>query len=754
MKRMKKYCRQSPRKRAIFVAFGVFGLVFLLVSSLLSQAPPRGIELYKKLGAPDLVRFEGQRRVQWMPDGKAYIIQEKDGFKKVDAKTGETTPLFDEAKIIAAYNRLTGKNSTALPFKNFTFIENGRRIMFTEEEGRLVYLCDPATGDMVRHTFRYFATGVRGRRYTEVFSPDYKFTAYARDYNLYLRDLEKDLETALTTDGREELRNGWPDWVYPEELNQYEAFWWSPDGQMIAFMQFDERPVAFYPIVHDAGIPTKFDLMRYPKAGANNPIIRLFVVDVKTKKLTQLDTGVETNVYLFKGQWTPDGREFTFLRMNRWQNQLELLAADPKTGKSRVILKETEPCYFNENVRAQFLSDGQRFLWTSEVTGWKEIYLYDMKGKLLKQLTNLKLPVGNIVEVDEAGGWVYFTGFERRGCDQHLYRVKLDGTGLAKLTSRPGWHSVSVSPGGAYFVDEFSSWDDPPEVNLHAADGTFIRQLGHTVLTEEFLKLNLLKPEPFVFKSADGKDDIDGIIFKPADFDPNKKYPVYYAVYGGPGARMIRNTWQMNSPNQRLAQLGFIVLQTDHSGVSQRGKAFQTKSYLKLGQVELADHVAAIKHLSQYPWFDATRVGITGHSYGGYLTCMALLKEPDVFHVGVAGAPVTDWRNYDSIYTERYMQRPEDNPEGYEKGSCLTYVKNFKGKLQIHHGTVDDNVHPANTIQLIYALLREGKRLEWKMYPEQDHGIRFAQYGQDRLDFMILHLKPETWEQWFKEQQK
>ncbi len=754
MRKLTAYIRRKSLSQTCLLSLSFFVFILTFFLPLAGQAPPRGIELYKKLADPNLVKFEGLRRVQWLPGGQAYYFQEKDTFKKVDPKTGETSPLFDEAKIIAAYNRLTGKNITSLPFKNFSFIEKGRRIMFSEEEGRLVYLCDPETGEMVRHVFRYSATGVRGRRYTEVFSPDYRFTAYARDYNLYLHDLEKDLEVALTTDGREELRNGWPDWVYPEELNQYEAFWWSPDGQMIAFMQFDERPVALYPLVHDAGIPTKFELMRYPKAGANNPIIRLFVVDVKTKKLVQIDTGVETNIYLFKGQWTPDGREFTFLRMNRLQNKLELLAANPKTGQSRVILKEEEPCYFNEDVRAIFLSDGQRFLWTSEVTGWKEIYLYDMRGKLIKQLTNLKLPVGNILEVDEKGGWVYFTGYETRGCDQHLYRIKLDGTGLAKLTTKPGWHSVNVAPGGNYFLDEFSSWDDPPELNLYAGNGAFIRQLGRSILTEEFQQLSLLKPEHFIFKSADGKDDIDGIIFKPADFDPAKKYPVYYAVYGGPGARMIRNTWQMTSPNQRLAQLGFIVLQTDHSGVSQRGKVFQTKSYLKLGQVELADHVAAIKHLSQYPWFDTSRVGITGHSYGGYLTCLALLKEPEVFQVGVAGAPVTDWRNYDSIYTERYMRRPEDNPDGYEKGSCLNFVKNFKGKLQIHHGTVDDNVHPANTIQLIYALLREGKRLEWKMYPEQDHGIRFAQYGQDRLDFMILHLKPETWEQWFKEGQK
>lgn len=729
-------------------------LIISLSFTAFGQSKSKALELYDKLADRNLVKFEGTRSVQWTPDGEAYIIQEKDTFKKVDPKTGTSAPLFDDALIIAAYNKLTGKNSTGLPFKNFSYIEGGKRIQFLEEDDTKVYFYDLETGEMVRHKVRKPVVGVRGRRYPEVFSPNYKYTAYAKDFNLCLRDLEKDLETALTTDGREELRNGWPDWVYPEELNQYDAFWWSPDSTMIAFMQYDERPVAFYPLIRDAGIPTTYELMRYPKAGANNPIIRMFVVDIQTKKLVQLDTGIETNVYIFEGKWTYDGREFTFLRMNRLQNRVELLAADPKTGKTRLILTEEEPYYINEGLEPVFLADGLHFLWTSEASGWKEIHLYDLSGKLVKQLTAHKLPVGGISRLAEAEGWVYFTGFENRGCDQHLYRVRLDGAGFGKLTTKPGWHSVNVSPGGKYFTDDFSSWNDAPEVNIHDGGGAFLRQLGKTVITEDFKKMSLLKPEHFTFKSADGMDDIDdidGLLFKPANFDPKKKYPVYYAVYGGPGARMVRNSWQMNSPNQRLAQLGFIVLQTDHSGVSQRGKTFQTKSYLKLGEVELADHVAAIKHLSKNAWFDATRVGITGHSYGGYLTCLALLKAPDVFHVGVAGAPVTDWRNYDTIYTERYMRRPEDNPDGYEKGSCMAYAKNFKGKIQIHHGAVDDNVHPGNTIRLVNALLKEGKRFEWKMYPEQDHGIRFAQYGQDRLDFMVRHLRPETHKDWLKD---
>ncbi|MFC1726207.1 prolyl oligopeptidase family serine peptidase, partial [candidate division KSB1 bacterium] len=408
--------------------------------------------------------------------------------------------------------------------------------------------------------------------------------------------------------------------------------------------------------------------------------------------------------------------------------------------------------YIQEGNNLVFLNDGKRFLWTSEVSGWNEIYLYDLSGKLIKQLTDKKLPVGGIARVDEENEWVYFTGYETRGCESHLYRVKFDGSKFKKLTKKAGSHNVSVSPGGKYFTDNFSSWDDPAESNLYRGDGKLIKELGKSVITDELKNLKLVKPEHFTFKSADGKDDIDAILYKPADFDPNKKYPVIYGVYGGPGARMIRNSWNMTDGDQQMAQLGFLILKTDHSGVSRRGKAFETKMYMKMGQVELADHTAAVKHISKRKYVDASRVGIYGHSYGGYMTCIALLKEPDVFHVGVAGAPVTHWRNYDSIYTERFMRRPQDNPEGYELGSCMKYASNLKGKLFIHHGAVDDNVHPGNTMQLVDALLKAGKRFEMKIYPEQRHGIRYSQYPQDRLDYFVRHLKPETFDEWFNQE--
>ncbi|MGA2361146.1 MAG: DPP IV N-terminal domain-containing protein [Candidatus Aminicenantales bacterium] len=700
-----------------------------------------GRALYDKLRKEGrtLVKLDGLANLNWTPDGKGYFVFEDGTFKRVDLATGEKSPLFDDAKLLAAVNAATGRQDAKLFFNRFQFLDDGKKIQFSGFNKVFIY--DPATGKLFSYEPERTVTGVRGRGYGDILSPDLRYRAFTRSYNLYIKDMDGN-ETALTADGGEDLRNGFPDWVYPEELGQYQAFWWSPDSKKIAFMQFDESPVAKYPIVHDVAPMPRYELQGYPVPGANNPVVRLFIVDIATKKLARLETGDDLDVYLYRGQWTNDGREFTYHRLNRLQNRVEVFAADPATGKSRLVLKDEDPCYIDEQTDLDFLKDNQRFLWTSERSGWREIYLYGLDGKLIKQLTNASLPVQTILGIDEAGGWVYFTGAGNNGTESHLYKVKLDGTGFTKMTKEPGMHMVSFAPGFAYYTDTFSNFDRPMKSTLCQADGQEVKVIGQAVPGKEFQALKLIKPEHFLFKSADGKYDLDGLVYFPAHFNPKEKYPILLSVYGGPGSKGISNTYKMTDGSQALAQLGFLVAVCDYRGVSGRGKNFQNLHYLKLGQVELEDHVAFVKALGQRPYADTSRVGITGHSYGGYFTCLCLLKAPEVFHVGVAGAPVTDWRNYDSIYTERYMRRPQDNPEGYEKGSCLTYAKNLKGKLFIHHGAVDDNVHPTNTIQLVQALLKENKTFDMMIYPEQQHGIGFQRYAESRVEYFIEHLKP------------
>jgi dipeptidyl-peptidase-4 len=733
----------------------VLGILFigLLVGQALPQQPQPaqqqglvGKALYEKLlrdgrrgmgGGPAGMGFGG---FPWTPDGKGSYAFEEETFKRTDLLSGAKTPLFNDAKIIAAVNAMTGRQEVKLPFDRFQYLDEGKKVQFQAFNKTFIY--DLASAKLIVFEPEKRIGLGRTRTAGDVLSPDLRYRAFTRNFNLFVKDMNGN-EDVLTNDGYEDLRNGLPDWVYPEELGQDEAFWWSPDSKKIAFMQFDERPVTKYPIIHDIQPIPKLEMLGYPKPGGNNPIVRLFIVDVASKKIVRLDTGDDLDVYLYRGKWTNDGREFTYLRLNRLQNKLELFAADPATGKTRPLLLDTDPCYIeSDRIDLVFLKDNQRFVWASERSGWREIYLYDLAGKLLKQLTDSKLPVLSIQGVDEARGWVHFSVAEVNGTETHSCKVKLDGTGFARLTREPGSHTVSFSPTYDFYADAFSSFDQPSKTTLYQADGKAVKVISESTLSKELQAAKLIKPEHFLFKSADGKYDLDGLLYFPAHFDPNDKYPLILSVYGGPGAKGVTNRYNMTDGNQALAQLGFLVAVCDYRGVSGRGKAFQNLHYMKLGQVELEDHVAFVKALGQRPYVDAARVGIQGASYGGYFTCIALLKAPDVFHVGVATSSVTDWINYDSIYTERFMRRPQDNPDGYEKGSCLTYAKNLKGHLYLQHGAIDDNVHPGNTIQLVQILIRENKRFDLMIYPERQHGIRDPHAGETEVEYFIEHLKP------------
>ncbi len=726
------------------VAYHVLAVFCSLALSVTAHAQVRGQALYDLLSdeatVDKLIKFEGSASVTWAPDGKSYIIREDDTFKRVSAETGKKSRLFNDRKLITTYNYVTGEKHKKLPFESVKFVDEGRKIKFARDNRVFFY-------NLKNDELRWFLrerpiTGVRDHVYHEVFSPDLNYRAYTRNYNLYIKD-EQDREVALTTLGNTNVRNGFPDWVYPEELGQYDAFWWSPNSDKIAYMQFDENPVYKYPLVYDTTPKPLLKMQSYPRAGENNPIVKLFIVDIETQKTVQIETGNLLDVYLVRGKWSPDGKQFYYQRLNRLQNKLELWTTDPDTGKTSLVFTETSDTYINLNDEMKFIRDGKQLLWTSERTGFNEIFIFDFTSKKFTQLTNARLPIGDILSVNEKNGWIYFSGYENRGLESHLYRVKLDGSQLTRLTKEAGSHDVDVSPNGRYYTDSFSSFTSPQKVTMHKGDGSPVRTLGNSTVTRAFKKLKLVAPEHITFKAADGKTDLDALAFKPAHFDPQKKYPVILSLYGGPETRQSYNKYLMADKRQALAQLGFIVLSTDHRGGGRRGKAFATSHYMKLGQVEAADHAQAVESFTQMPYADGSRVGVFGHSYGGYLTIMLLLKYPDIFHVGVSGAPVTAWNNYDSIYTERYMRRPKDNPDGYEKSSAINYVKNLKGKLYIHHGAVDNNVHPGNAVQLLDALLEANKKFDFMLYPGQQHRINFKRYGESRVEYFIEHLRPE-----------
>ena len=763
-----------------------YSQIILVLAVCISVALPaaadpqlRGKKLYDEWAKLELTKTTGTQRVTWLPDGMGWLETEVDPtskttmFYKVDPITQKKTKLFDpetEASLVAAYGKLTGKTEAGFPFPAFTYLAGNAGLRFTAGGEDFVYVfkdktlrkltrpagqAPPAGGAPPAMAGRFGGPGMAAG--TQGFSPDFTKYVYVKGYDLRLFDVASGKEEPLTFGGSEELMNGKTDWVYPEELSQREAFWWSSDGRKLAFLQFDERAVYNFPIIHELApdrkpaFETTLELERYPKAGETNPTVKLFVIDIATRKNVEIRTESSPDVYITRIVWRNDSSELFFQRLNRFQNRLELLAADPVTGGVRTVLVEDESCFINLHNDFRQLPDNKRFTWSSERTGWKHLYLYDMNGKLLNPLTKGEWEASSIALIDEKDKWIYFTIADNVGTDTHFGRVKFDGGRLTRLTTEPGTHGVSIDPAGKYYLDTFSSLVVPATTKLRQSDGKPVRTLAATNI-DKVKELGLQEPEFVKLKAADGQTDVYGILFKPADFDPSKKYPLYVQVYGGPSHRNS-NSYQTAGPKAQLAQLGYLVWELDGRGTTRRGKKHLTETYLKFGQVDVDDQAAAVRQLRERPYIDGSRVGMTGGSYGGYMTCMSILRHPDVYTVGVARSSVTDWRSYDSIYTERYMRTPEANPDGYDKGSALPYAKNLKGRLLIAHGTIDNNVHAGNSIHLIDALQKEGKSFDMMYYPEHRHGItgyNARHLGKLTMEYFLRHLKPEAWEESLK----
>ncbi len=546
----------------------------------------------------------------------------------------------------------------------------------------------------------------------------------------------------VTTGGTQYFRYGTACWVYGEELFQDSAMWWSPDSKCLAFYEMDERHMPdYYLTLDNVGVLTRLHVERYPTAGNPNPYVGLLVYNLDTKLTTRIDVGGDRLQYVYDVRFTPDGKELLFSRTNRRQDVLEIMAADLVTGESRVVVREQQPTWQNNKPLLQFLSDGRRFLWETERSGWKQYELRNLDGSLVNPLTpEASYPAAGVVLVDEAAGWFYYTAYSGENpLDAQLHRVRLDGSQAARLTPRSLHHSgFQIAPDHKWFVATYEALNEPPATALFNERGEEVLVLA-TSDVAKIAELGLSPPELFTFKANDGVTDLQGILFKPAHFDPDRKYPLVINVYGGPSSRGISNNYDPADP---YCELGFLVATIANRGTTERGKAFESATYLKLGTVDIQDQADGVKFLAQRPYVDATRVGILGHSYGGFMSALAVLRYPDVFHVGVAGAPVTDWKNYDTIYTERYMRTPQENPDGYREGSCLTYVDQLKGKLLLMHGLVDDNVHPSNTWQLVDALQKRDLRFDLMVYPESEHGL-----GQGstpiRWEYLHEHLRPE-----------
>ncbi len=585
----------------------------------------------------------------------------------------------------------------------------------------------------------------RGRQFSTALSPDGKLKASCKERNLWIGDAEGKNEYQVTTDGSEGARtkNAVASWVYGEELDQVTAMWWSPDSKQIAFYHFDESRVPdFYLGMDQTRVQDKLDVEAYPKAGAPNPVVEILVYDLAGKRTQKLDIrdgkpfeDAVVGHYAYNVSWTADSKELLFNRTNRRQNVMEVCAANPETGKCRVILREEWPASWTENhPELRFLEDNRRFVWVSERNGFRNFYLYDLTGKLIAPLTQHEFEVANIVKLDEKAGQLWYMA---RDGDNYmklqLHRVGLDGKGDLRLTDPSFNHSVELAPDGQHFTDVAQTHDTPPVTHLCDASGKVVKELATSDLSE-CDKLGLKRVELFTFKAGDGTTELYGMLHFPSQFDPAKKYPLLVSVYAGPATNGARENFTLPSG---LTEYGFLYATLDSRSSAGRGKKFLDAIYEKLGVPEIDDQAAGAKALAERPYVDAKHIGIFGTSYGGYASAMCLLRHPEAFAAACACSPVTDWRHYDTIYTERYMWKPDENKDGYDAGSAMTYAEKLQGRLMLFFGTADNNVHPNNTLQLVQALQKAGKSFDLQVGPDMGHS---AISNERMMEFFIENL--------------
>ncbi|HVX41985.1 MAG TPA: DPP IV N-terminal domain-containing protein [Gemmatimonadaceae bacterium] len=647
------------------------------------------------------------------------------------------------------------------PIGNFAWSTDGRRVAFDSAGKRYEYdlakrttaldtdSADASTGGRGRG--RFGAMPERGRQFASAVDPTGKHQAIYRDRNVWIGDANGANAVQITKDGSAATRvkYGTASWVYGEELSQRTAMWWSPDGTRLAFYRFDESKVPdFYLTPNLTHIQDTLDVEAYPKPGVPNPAVDLYVYDLNTKQTTRVDVrdgkpfvNDAVGYYVFDVNWTPDGRALTFLRTNRRQNTLELAAADPATGTVRTVIHETWPTGWIDDDPAptmRWLADGNRFIWESGRTGFNNYYLYNFNtGTLITPLSRVAAEVAGVVSVDERQHALYYLA--RDGAthlDLQLHRVDLDGTHDRRLTDPAFTHDISLAPDGKHFVDVAQTHDQPPVTRILDDRGKVVAELAHADLTA-FNALGLHKVELYEYQTPDGQMTLHGSISYPSNFDPSKKYPVLVSVYGGPGVpNGVSERFTMPSP---LAEFGFIVVGVEARTNPGMGRKALDAVYLKLGQTEIDDMAAGVKALFNRPYVDSTRVGIFGTSYGGYTSVMEILRHPEIFAAASASSPPTDWRNYDTIYTERYMWIPQENEDGYNKGSAMSYVNDLRGRLMLYYGTRDNNVHPTNMMQLIAALQRAGKSFDVQVGPDMGHsGLNQARMMEFFIDHLVL----------------
>jgi dipeptidyl-peptidase-4 len=715
-------------RRVLFVSILV--VIGLPESSALAQPPTRGKEFtINDIFVAGKFSTRSVRGVQWIGSGKAFSYLETDSSTKrtnvwkYDVASGKRSTIVDATALVLK------QGDEPLRIQNYKWSPDERTILFTgtlasrgTKSGGQAYLYDLTSKKFTQ------LTNSDEEQLIFKYSPDGRKVGFVRANNLFVVDLASGKETQLTFDGKEHVLNGHFDWVYEEEFGIIEGWHWSPDSKSIAYWQLDENRVPEFPIIDFLPLHQEVNRMRYPKAGDPNSIVRIGIVSIERATTVWADIGAPfdstQDVYIPRVAWTNDPNILAVQRLNRHQTNLDLLFVDARTGASRVVLTESDTACIHVNGGSlRFLSNPNSFIWLSERDGFWHIFLYRMDGTLERQLTQGKWEVDQVIGFDERRGIAYFTANIASPTESELYSVKLDGTGFRRVTKEKGSHSINMSPDCSTFLDTYSNANTPPVTTLRSMDGSVVRtvQDGTPAALSEY---QISQKTFFTFTTSDGVE-LNGWMIKPPDFDPSTKYSVLLYVYGGPGSQTVLNAWDGGyfAWNQLLAQKGYILVSIDNRGTGARGRAFRISTYKHLGKWETHDQIEGVNYLSTLPYVDATRIGMWGWSYGGYMTLMALTDASDVFKVGVSVAPVTHWKFYDTIYTVRYMLTPAENSDGYEESAPVKRAGNLRGRLLLIHGTADDNVHWQNSVTMVDRLIKEGKQFETAFYPGGMHGI-------------------------------
>jgi dipeptidyl-peptidase-4 len=695
-----------------------FAFLFLTFFSVFGQQKITVDDIYR-----GTFRTKGMDELQAMKNTNQYTVLNSDKVYK-----SMQIDLYDFATL--------KKVSTLLDTKSFKELDEIDSYTFSGNEKML--LIASHSDKIFRHSFLadYFLFNLETKQLTKLldykiqeptFSPDGSRIAFAKENNLFVYDIATKTTSQITSDGKKNsIINGITDWVYEEEFAFVRAFDWSADGTKLAYIKFDESQVPEFSMnVYGDDLYPVTNVFKYPKAGEKNASVSLHLFDVKAKATKEVYLKNYNDFYIPRIKWTNDANQLSIQILNRHQDNLDLLFVDGTTSKSKIILNEKDKAYIDITDNLTFLKDNS-FIWTSEKDGFNHIYLFDKSGKQINQITKGNWEVTSYYGLDEKNKTIYYQSVENGSINRDIYKINLDGKNKVRLSNATGTNSATFSPNFQFYINSFSSATVPPTFTLNESkSGKLVQTIvSNESVLEKLKAFDLPSKDYFVLKTEKG-NDLNAWMIKPKDFDANKKYPVFMYQYSGPGSQQVDNTWNAYDDYWffMLSQQGYIIACVDGRGTGFKGADFKKCTQKQLGKLEVEDQIDAAKAIGNYSFVDKTRIGIFGWSYGGFMSSNCILKGNDIFKMAIAVAPVTNWRYYNSIYTERYLQTPQENASGYDTNSPINFVNQLKGKFLLIHGSADDNVHVQNSMKMIEALVQANKQFDWAIYPDKNHGI-------------------------------